>query len=105
LPAGLTLPSDREIVVDARLRCTPPVRFRGVDQARARGALVRLSGLDADGGEIDLRPGGAYRSSCARRRRDHTMKGVYREIVPPGRLVYTEGYVTEGFGQQRGARA
>jgi uncharacterized protein YndB with AHSA1/START domain len=25
------------------------------------------------------------------------MQGVYREITPPVRLVYTERYVTEGF--------
>jgi uncharacterized protein YndB with AHSA1/START domain len=25
------------------------------------------------------------------------MTGVYREIAPPGRLVYTERYVTDGF--------
>lgn len=48
--------------------------------------------------EIELRVGGAYR--YVMRGPDgveHTMKGVYREIVPPARLVYTEGYVTEGF--------
>ena len=48
--------------------------------------------------EIDLRVGGAYRYVM----RDpggvnHTMQGVYRDITPPARLVYTERYVTEGF--------
>jgi uncharacterized protein YndB with AHSA1/START domain len=44
--------------------------------------------------EIDLRPGRAYR--FVNRRPDGTdygMKVVYREIVPPERLVYTEGFV------------
>ena len=41
--------------------------------------------------EIDLRPGGAWRFVW--RRADGTeigMRGVYREIVPPERLVHTE---------------
>ena len=48
--------------------------------------------------EIDLRVGGAYRYVMrAPDGVDHTMQGVYREIAPPARLVYTERYVTEGF--------
>ena len=48
--------------------------------------------------EIDLRVGGAWRYTM--RGPDgitHTMQGIYREILPPGRLVYTEQYVTPGF--------
>jgi uncharacterized protein YndB with AHSA1/START domain len=48
--------------------------------------------------EIDLRVGGAWR--YVMRGPDgveHTMTGVYREVAPPGRLVYTERYVTAGF--------
>lgn len=43
--------------------------------------------------EIDLRPGGARR--LVSRRRDGTelgINGLYREIVPPERLTYTEWY-------------
>jgi uncharacterized protein YndB with AHSA1/START domain len=29
--------------------------------------------------------------------RVHTMHGVYREIISPSRLVFTQGYFTEGF--------
>ena len=48
--------------------------------------------------EIDLRVGGAYRYVMRDPGgMDHTMQGVYREITPPARLVYTERYVTEGF--------
>jgi uncharacterized protein YndB with AHSA1/START domain len=48
--------------------------------------------------EIDLRPGGAY--YYVMRRDDGSeirMRGVYREIVPPDRLVYTEHY--DGFSE------
>ena len=47
--------------------------------------------------EIDLRVGGAYRyTMLSPDGAEHTMRGVYREIVPPGRLVYTEQYVSRG---------
>ena len=43
--------------------------------------------------EVDLRPGGAWHFVW--RRSDGTemeMRGVYQEIVPPGRLVSTESW-------------
>ena len=41
--------------------------------------------------EVDLRPGGAYRYVWRHRDKgDMGMGGVFREIVPPKRLVYTE---------------
>src|SRR5262245_30882758 len=43
--------------------------------------------------EIDLRPGGSYRFVMRiADSEEHTMSGVYREIVPPARLVYTERF-------------
>src|SRR2546430_477281 len=48
--------------------------------------------------EIDLRPGGAYRYVMrGPAGEEMIMRGVYREIVPPERLVCTEGY--EGFSE------
>jgi uncharacterized protein YndB with AHSA1/START domain len=48
--------------------------------------------------EIDLAVGGAWRYVMrAPDGVEHTMTGVYREIAPPGRLVYTERYATAGF--------
>jgi uncharacterized protein YndB with AHSA1/START domain len=50
---------------------------------------------------VDLRPGGAWRA-CIRspEGRDYWMHGVYREIVPPERLVFThvweEGHDSPG---------
>jgi uncharacterized protein YndB with AHSA1/START domain len=41
--------------------------------------------------EIDLRPGGAYRFvQRGPDGKEHAFKGIYREIVPPERLVYTQ---------------
>ena len=41
--------------------------------------------------EVDLRVGGAYRIGMQPPDRDapHTFYGVYREVTPPARLVYT----------------
>jgi uncharacterized protein YndB with AHSA1/START domain len=47
--------------------------------------------------EIDLRPGGAYRSvHHGPDGNDYPFKGVYREIVPPERLVYTQIFDVPG---------
>lgn len=52
-------------------------------------------GMTLSFGECDVRPGGAYR--CTMRAPDgaeHRLRGVYREVVPPERLVFT--HVWEG---------
>jgi uncharacterized protein YndB with AHSA1/START domain len=47
--------------------------------------------------EMDFRPGGAWRFVLrAPDGREHPFKGVYREIEPPERLVYTFIYDVEG---------
>ena len=40
--------------------------------------------------DIDLRPGGAWRWVGRSPKGEYAFRGVYREIVPPERLVYTE---------------
>ena len=48
--------------------------------------------------EVDLRPGGAFRV-CMRSPEgvDHWLRGIYREIVAPGRLVFTHAWLdTQG---------
>ncbi len=42
--------------------------------------------------EIDLRPGGAWRFVGRGPRGEYAFHGVYREIAPPDRLVFTEIY-------------
>src|SRR5918911_2819465 len=44
--------------------------------------------------EIDLRPGGAWHFVWRRPAdgNEFEMRGVYREVVPPERLVYTESW-------------
>lgn len=61
--------------------------------------------------EIDLRPGGAWRFVSRHPKGEAVFYGEYREITPPGRLVFTEIYapfpdivsvVTAIFTEERG---
>ena len=94
----LTLPSDREFVLTRIFDASRALVF----EAWTRPEHVRqwygckVATLRAC--EIDLRVGGSYRYTLrAPDGVDHTMTGVYRDIAPPERLVYTERYVTDGF--------
>jgi uncharacterized protein YndB with AHSA1/START domain len=49
--------------------------------------------------EIDLRPGGAWRFVLRMADgSEHPFRGIYREIVPPERLIYTECYDVPAVG-------
>lgn len=90
----LTMPSDRELVItsvfDAPRRlvfeaCTRPEHVRRWWGPRRFTMTVC---------EIDLRPGGAWRYVLRDNEtgREDAWSGVYREIVPPDRVVNTEGW-------------
>jgi uncharacterized protein YndB with AHSA1/START domain len=89
----VTTPSDREIaltrVFDAPRRLVFDAWTRPELLARwygARGWTVPVC-------EIDLRPGGAYRYVMrGPGGAEMAVRGEYREVVPPDRLVYTEVY-------------
>ncbi len=54
-------------------------------------------GVRCDRCEIDLRPGGAWLTTMILPEgKEHTVSGVYREIVERERLVYTWGWVNDG---------
>jgi uncharacterized protein YndB with AHSA1/START domain len=94
----LIVPSDREIVLtrvfDAPRRLVFEAWTKPEHVRRWFGCAAFLLTVC----EIDLRVGGAYRTTMrAPDGVSHTLQGIYREIVPPGRLVYTEQYVTPGF--------
>jgi uncharacterized protein YndB with AHSA1/START domain len=94
----LTLPSDREIVLSRVFNAPRRLVFEAWTNSEHVKRWYGCSIMTLPVCEIDLRVGGAYRYVM----RDpggvnHTMQGVYREISPPVRLVYTERYITEGF--------
>jgi uncharacterized protein YndB with AHSA1/START domain len=100
-PAGaslkLSLPSDREILM-TRVFAAPR---RLVFEAHTKPEHIRQwwgpRGFTMLACEMDFRPGGAWRFVLrAPNGQEHPFKGVYREIVPSERLVYSFVYDVEG---------
>ena len=90
----LTTPSDREIVM-TRLFDAPrrPVFEAWTNPEHLPHWMLGPEGWTMPVCKIDLRPGGAWHFVW--RRSDGTemgMRGVYREIAPPERLVSTEAW-------------
>lgn len=94
----LDLPSDREIVMTRVFAAPRALVFEAWTKPEH---VIRWYGCHAitmPHCEINLRVGGAWRFVMrGPDGADHAMQGIYREIVPPGRLVFTEGYATDGF--------
>ena len=91
---AVTTPSDREITLtrlfDAPRRLVFEAMTRPEHVRRWWGILDdRYSVVVC---EIDLRPGGAWRFVGRGPKGEAAFRGVYREIAPPDRLVFTEIY-------------
>jgi uncharacterized protein YndB with AHSA1/START domain len=90
----VTTPSDREIQL-TRLFDAPR---RLVFEAMTKPEHVKQwwgrlgEGYSVPVCEIDLRPGGAWRFVNRHPKGEAAFSGVYREIAPPERLVFTEIY-------------
>jgi uncharacterized protein YndB with AHSA1/START domain len=87
----MTLPSDRAIAFTREFDAPRRLVFEAWTQVEhvRRWYGCRASSLLSC--EIDLRPGGAYRYVVlAPDGNEYPMSGVYQEVVPPERLVYTE---------------
>ena len=96
-PLTLMLPSDREILMTRVFDAPRRLVFEAWTKPEHVRRWYGCAAVTLEVCEIDLRVGGAYRYTL--RGPDgvtHTMQGVYREIAPPGRLVYTEQYVDAG---------
>jgi uncharacterized protein YndB with AHSA1/START domain len=94
----LTRTSDREFVLTRVFNAPRALVFAAWTRPEHVRKWYGCSTMTLTVCEIDLRVGGTYRYVMRSPDGvDHTMTGVYREIVPPKRLVYTERYLTEGF--------
>ena len=95
----VTLPSDREIVFTRTFAHPRQLLFEAWTQPEH---LRQWWGCDDSAVtlcEIDLRPGGAWRLSMRMADgSEHPFHGVYREVVPGQRLVYTECYEMPSIG-------
>ena len=89
-----TTPSDSEIVMTRVIDAPRPLVFAAwTTPEQVRQWMLGPDGWTMPVCEIDLRPGGAWRFVW--RRADGTemaMRGVYREVAPPERLVATESW-------------
>lgn len=93
----LLLPSDGEILLTRVFNAPRRLVFEAWTKPEHVRRWYGCGELALTACEIDLRAGGAYRyAMSAPDGTEHTIRGVYREIVPPGRLVYTERYVGPG---------
>jgi uncharacterized protein YndB with AHSA1/START domain len=96
----VTLPSDREIRMSRLFNAPRALVF----EAMTRPEHVRNwwgnlgEGYSVPVCEIDLRPGGAWRFVNRHPHGEAGFHGVYREVAPPDRLVFTE--IFEAFPDQ-----
>jgi uncharacterized protein YndB with AHSA1/START domain len=98
----VTLPSDNEIHMERTFDAPRALVFDAVTRPEhvtkwwgGGGGVETLAVC-----EIDLRVGGAYRYVIRKAGgEEHPFKGIYREIVRPTRLVYTQIYDVAPFNQ------
>jgi uncharacterized protein YndB with AHSA1/START domain len=88
----VTTPSDREIVLTRLFDAPRHLVFEAMTRPEH---IKRWWGNLGDGYsvpvcEVDLRPGGAWRFVNRHPKGDAEFYGVYREITPPERVVFTE---------------
>jgi uncharacterized protein YndB with AHSA1/START domain len=90
----VTTPSDREIRLTRLFDAPRHLVFEAMTKPEhVKQWWGRLGdGYSVPVCEIDLRPGGAWRFVNRHPKGEATFYGVYREIAPPDRLVFTEIY-------------
>lgn len=90
----LTTPSDTELEILSVLDAPPPLVYEATTKPEHVRRWWGLRRMEMTECKIDLRPGGAWRYVVRdpQSGREDAFSGVYREIVPAERLVYTEGW-------------
>jgi uncharacterized protein YndB with AHSA1/START domain len=91
--ATITMPSDTEIVITREFAAPAALLFETWTKPEHVRNWYGLRSMKTTVCDIDLRVGGAWR--WVQEADDGTevaFSGVYTEIDPPGRLVYTEGF-------------
>lgn len=98
LSLSIATPSDREIVLTRSFNAPRKLVWEAVTRPEHVRQWYGCSAFTLATCDIDLRVGGSYRYTMRTPEGvDHTMTGVYREIVAPERIVHTERYETTGF--------
>ncbi|MDQ8730596.1 SRPBCC family protein [Bradyrhizobium sp. LHD-71] len=98
LTLSVTTPSDREIVLTRTFDAPRALVWDAMTKAEHVRRWYGCASVSLAVCDIDLRVGGSYRFTMRTQDGvDHTMTGVYREIVAPERIVHTERYETTAF--------
>ena len=85
-----TNPSERELVITRLFDAPRSLVFKAWTEPEHMAKWLGPQGFTSSILRSDLRPGGAYRFHMRDPQGgDHWQQGVYREIVPPERLVCT----------------
>lgn len=88
-----TLPSDREIAGTRVLDAPPDLVYKAYTDPEAISQWWGPSRYITTVDKLDVRPGGAWRFiQRAADGGEHIFSGVFREVVPGKRLVYTFNY-------------
>jgi uncharacterized protein YndB with AHSA1/START domain len=87
---------DRELVITRTFDAPRTLVFEAWTKPEHLAHWSGPHGFTTTQDKMDLRPGGAYRACLhAPDGRDHWVRGVYREIVEPERLVFTHAWENE----------
>jgi uncharacterized protein YndB with AHSA1/START domain len=89
-PVTITTPGDHQIVVTRLFDAPRALVFEAWTKAEHVAHWWDPSGVPLAVCEIDLRPGGAFRwvNRAPDGGEGHSFAGIYREIVPPEKLVF-----------------
>jgi uncharacterized protein YndB with AHSA1/START domain len=94
----LTLPSDFEFRIARTFDAPAALIFRAWTEAKHLQQWYGCAMAGLTKCDVDLTVYGGYRYTMTQPQGGAgTIFGVYREIAAPGRLVYTQGFVTDGF--------
>jgi uncharacterized protein YndB with AHSA1/START domain len=86
---NVTLPTDREILLTRTFEAPRAAVFDAWTDPEHVKHWWDPSGVPLSSCEIDLRPGGSFRWVNSAHGGEHAFTGIYREIAPPERLVFT----------------
>jgi uncharacterized protein YndB with AHSA1/START domain len=87
---------DRVLRLEREFRAPPERVFAAFTDPKLLAQWWGPEGMTCPVCEIDLRVGGRYRTCMRGDSGDHWLSGVYREIVPPRRLVFTWAWEQSG---------
>jgi uncharacterized protein YndB with AHSA1/START domain len=88
----VTEPSDRVLVITRVFDAPRELVFKAWTQPEHMARWFGPAGFTSKVLKHDLRPGGAYRVHMIGPDGDHWSQGLYREVVPPARLVMDFGW-------------